>query len=150
MEDVQVLDSRFYLRLRVPSLANDLFPALFACNYDAEKQKARGYSWSDMATFSGSDSDVDNDEPISWDITWDWEENFDAAVLDEHASIKSAESQDEQVECGTIVSTESSHALQSIGERSQQDTMDEVGVLCEYDAFSKCQRRTNRRWDPGG
>lgn len=150
MADVQELDSRFSLRLRIPSLANDLFPALFACNYDAEKQKARGYSWSDMATFTGSDPDMDDEDALSWDITWAWEESLDAGVLENHTSTKLAESQDEQVECGTTASKEALHALQSIGERDQQDTIEEVGMLCECEAFSGCQRRTNRLWDPGG
>merc|ERR1712187_737906 len=68
MQQVQALDPRFSLRLRVPAHANDLFPALFACNYDATKQKARGYSWSDMATFGETDSEDEDDDLCHWDI----------------------------------------------------------------------------------
>merc|ERR1712187_424773 len=59
MRQVRALDPRFSLRLRVPALANDLFPALFACNYDMEWPKSLGYSWSDMATFGESEQESD-------------------------------------------------------------------------------------------
>lgn len=150
MQDVQAFDSRFSLRLRVPALENDLFPALFACNYDVEKHKARGYSWSDMATFSGSDPDADDDEPLPWDITWAWESDLAAAVVEQPTSTKSAESQDKQVVCGTSASTESLYALQSGGKWNRQDAMEGVSVLLECAKVSRYQLRSNRFWDPGG
>lgn len=74
MMRVQTMDPRFSLRLRVPAHASSLFPAMFACNYDRERQKSRAYSWSDMTTYNSSDVQSDEDECCPWDVfdedTW--------------------------------------------------------------------------------
>jgi len=72
VRQVQQLDPRFSLRLRVPADPGALFPALFACNHDIEVQRSRGYGWSDVCTYGTSDAE-DEDEECPWDITWGWE-----------------------------------------------------------------------------
>lgn len=75
MRQVQNLDPRFSLRLRLPAEPGALFPALFAQHHDLGAQKARGYSWSDVATYNSSDSaSAGESEALEWDITWAWEE----------------------------------------------------------------------------
>lgn len=70
MEDVRSLDPRFSLRLRVPSEPHSLFPVLFACNHDVKVQRERGHTWSDVATYSGSDQASDEAEDIVWGDLW--------------------------------------------------------------------------------
>lgn len=74
MMQVRDLDPRFSLRLRVPAEAGSLFPALFASNFEFRDRKARGYSWSDVSTYTGADESDEEDEEVAWDITWDWDE----------------------------------------------------------------------------
>jgi len=76
MRQVQEVDPRFSLRLRVPSEPGALFPARFACNHDVDMQKLRGgYSWSDVATYSPSNAmcEDEEEEGCPWDITWNWD-----------------------------------------------------------------------------
>jgi len=75
MERVRDLDSRFSLRLRVPAEARALFPALFASNHEFQQQRCRGFSWSDVSTYTGSEESDEEDEEVAWDITWGWEED---------------------------------------------------------------------------
>mmetsp|Transcript_17662 Transcript_17662/g.31965 ORF Transcript_17662/g.31965 Transcript_17662/m.31965 type:complete len:330 (+) Transcript_17662:190-1179(+) len=75
MSKVRLFDARFSLRLRVPASPGSLFPALFACNFDAQRQGRRGYSWSDVTTFPDSEeSRSDDDDFCEWDITWSWDD----------------------------------------------------------------------------
>lgn len=103
IQQVRELDPRFSLRLRVPAQVNALFPALFACNHDVETQKTRGYSWSDVATYSGSDAEVGEDEECVWDITWGWDEDL-SFTRDEQqdggAAEEEAEADDEELDWG--------------------------------------------------
>lgn len=82
MQQVRLLDPRFSLRLRVPAQPGALFPALFASNHDLDLQKARGYSWSDITTYPGSEPESDEEE-CTWDITWGWEEDWAAEMEEE-------------------------------------------------------------------
>lgn len=79
MDEVRTLDPRFSLRLRVPSKAKDLFPARFASNHDLQVQRLRGHSWSEVATYNGSDESSDDDDEFVWDI-WAEDEQADWAV----------------------------------------------------------------------
>eukprot|EP00928_Gymnodinium_smaydae_P027835 TRINITY_DN21398_c0_g4_i1.p1 TRINITY_DN21398_c0_g4~~TRINITY_DN21398_c0_g4_i1.p1 ORF type:complete len:338 (-),score=39.29 TRINITY_DN21398_c0_g4_i1:81-1094(-) len=83
MCQVQELDPRFSLRLRVPNEGDALFPARFACNHDVETQRLRGASWSDVATYTGTNEDTldDSDDECLWDITWAWGDDIDDAVM---------------------------------------------------------------------
>lgn len=86
MLHVRVRDPRFSLRLRVPAEADALFPALFASNHEAHSQKrTRVYSWSDVAT-AGSDTESDDEDACSWDITWMWDEDWARALEAEEGS----------------------------------------------------------------
>lgn len=86
MKHVQLLDHRFSLRLRVPAHADSLFPALFACNQDAVAKKARSIAWSDVATYTGSDVESDDDDECTWDITWGWDEDLGEALTNASAA----------------------------------------------------------------
>lgn len=74
MEHVREMDQRFSLRLRVPAEASALFPALFASNHDIDRQKTRGFSWSDVSTYTG-DEESEEDDEVAWDITWGWDDD---------------------------------------------------------------------------
>lgn len=85
MERVQVSDSRFSLRLRVPAEAGALFPALFAYANPFSKLKSssrcRSISESDVTVFTGNeDYSDDDDEACEWDITWEWNADCNAAA----------------------------------------------------------------------
>lgn len=87
MRQVQEVDPRFSLRLRVPAEPGALFPARFASNHDLEAQKARkGYCWSDVETYNPTDAcEEDEDEGCEWDITWSWESDVGAAAEEDSA-----------------------------------------------------------------
>lgn len=76
MRHVQSLDPRFSLRLRVPAEPGDLFPSRFAAHVGelgAEKRCRAVRGLSDVSTFTGNETDSEDDEPCTWDITWDWD-----------------------------------------------------------------------------
>lgn len=84
MTRVRTYDPRFSLRLRVPAQPDALFPVLFACNQDL--QRSGSVSWSDVATYTSSDSQSNGDEEeCMWDITWSWDEEL-TFVADEGTS----------------------------------------------------------------
>jgi hypothetical protein len=82
MEHIRELDPRFSLRLRVPADGNSLFPAMFATNHSVDAQRARSFSWSDVATYTGSEVESEEDDACAWDITWAWEDDWSAGVPD--------------------------------------------------------------------
>lgn len=70
IERVQKVDSRFTLKLRTPAEASELFPSLFAC---CSVRKSPSFSESDISSEESLyDGPFDDDEPLEWDITWDW------------------------------------------------------------------------------
>jgi len=80
---VQKLDPRFSLRLRVPAEPGALFPALFACvNKRSEASTYKSVFESDVSTYSGESSSDDEEEAITWDITWAWDQNMDCSDAD--------------------------------------------------------------------
>jgi len=91
MSKVRLLDPRFSLRLRIPASPGSLFPALFACNYDANRQRSRGYSWSDVTTHVDTEEDCssadDDDDGCEWDITWSWQSPWDGQQDDTTAAV---------------------------------------------------------------
>mmetsp|Transcript_68841 Transcript_68841/g.165248 ORF Transcript_68841/g.165248 Transcript_68841/m.165248 type:complete len:338 (-) Transcript_68841:179-1192(-) len=91
MAKVRESDARFTLRLRIPASPGSLFPALFACNYDAQSQRKRAYSWSDVATFpdTGLNDDDSDDFVCEWDITWYWDDDEPDATAPESDAIHS-------------------------------------------------------------
>jgi len=147
---VRQQDPRFSLRLRIPAHPNALFPALFASNHDMEKLRARSSRWSDVATYNGSDPESSEEEDdCIWDITWAWDENFDAAL--------SCQSTDEEATDQLQDSDKAS------GDRDAISNLSTTSMrVCR--AGDKCQKRTDMNaneddssvrkrhfpWDPGG
>jgi len=74
MNFVNQQDPRFTLRLRLPSEADELFPAKFACNQHAPGKRSRQYSWSDVDTFSGFYEDSSDDDCV-YDTNWLWKDD---------------------------------------------------------------------------
>mmetsp|Transcript_57901 Transcript_57901/g.161590 ORF Transcript_57901/g.161590 Transcript_57901/m.161590 type:complete len:230 (+) Transcript_57901:345-1034(+) len=132
---VRELDPRFSLRLRVPADADALFPALFACNHDVQLQKAKGYSWSDVAT-AGSEAQSDDEEDIDFDITWAWDADFSATAVDQW--------------CRACPGEESSGEAESASEAEGQSRMASrhEGEAC-HDAEASGGARS-AVWDDGG
>lgn len=145
MHHIRLLDPRFSLRLRVPAQPGALFPALFAVNYEASLQKARAYSWSDIATYPGSESEIDEEDECTWDITWGWAEDWNAPLnhdLEDNESVEQASPREPtwDITWGWEVDLLSNEV------RSEADTGKRSCCMCKGDSESE----RNRVWDPGG
>jgi len=77
MQRVRELDERFSLCLRVPAEPGALFPSRFATT---TRECNKTMTESDVCAFTttGYVSD-DDEEELSWDITWSWDEDQDEA-----------------------------------------------------------------------
>lgn len=160
MQQVRLLDPRFSLRLRVPAQPGALFPALFASNHEVSLRKARGYSWTDITTYSGSEPETDEEEECAWDITWGWEEEWSPAMEDSDNPV-GQESQSESEDSPREPSWDITwgweadcfaNEAQQVGSLTVQLAGDEGQVgkrgccMCKDDSESE----QNRVWDDGG
>jgi len=111
MEHIRQLDPRFSLRLRVPADSNSLFPAMFAYNHSVDAQRARSFDWSDVATYTGSEVESEEDDACVWDITWAWEDDWSAGVPDvSENDVSPTDSTASVVDTDTVSPTESTAA----------------------------------------
>lgn len=99
MSQVQQLDSRFSLRLRLPGNPESLFPALFASN---KRQSMSKYNWSDVATYPSSEEEESDEECYAWDITWSWSEDsveVQTEYVEEAPGASAEEEEEEDFDC---------------------------------------------------
>jgi len=139
MEHIRALDPRFSLRLRVPADAGALFPALFACNYSVEAQRSRGHSWSEVATFTGSSEGNSDDEDsfVTWDITWEWDEDVDSANLEQKPAEEHVGNDDNkawQIRTGEESSDDCSECESTIAVSARQSEGASQQVMLEWRA----------------
>lgn len=153
MHRIQLLDPRFSLRLRLPADANALFPPLFACRQLQRLQApTKSLSETDVSTFNGSDTDSDEEEECTWDLTWDWcTEYIQAAGQDPSGSVGSGnESESGLIDCDVIIVGESN--LVSTADRRgslKWGDMEDLGVAWSFDTELSADERRSI-WDDGG
>lgn len=113
-------------------------PSSQLCLHDSVSKKARSIALSDVATYTGSDVESDDDGECTWDITWGWHEdlgevftNAFAASCDARADVEhqSGECTQDQDSCHPLVCEELAGKLLEMAWEMANDVVT-LAIVC--------------------